>query len=285
MSNDTAMPQRVDVLGGLLRREWQATGRLITGFVVVWVLGVVVLELCYHPFALIAFGCVYARMVGFAAGGGEAFAGCEEFTFALPATRQQRYLARLLLAGSVLLALQLLGIAAIALDLPQLLWRPIVESGFTAPFPAVRPQMLYWLAAALPIACFATTFAVAANAANPAPARLVGLLLPGAAVGLGFLMEVGLWDRITGTISCPALFALAPLALLVGHRSYLRKEGVSRPEAASGGSSTRPWIASGVALVIVVIALLLLTAVTSRVSQAADPSPVRHIPTSPGTPP
>jgi hypothetical protein len=245
MSGD-AQTHRVDVLGTLVRREWLASGRLIIGFVVAWVLGMA-LELCFHPGILLAFGCLYAVVLGTVAGGGEAFAGDEEFTFAMPATRHQRYLARLLLAGSALVALQLLGIAAIALDLPQRLWGLVVESGFTEPFPPARP-LTYWLAAALPIAGFATTFALAANGVGWP--WFGGPLLAAVVMGLGVLAERGAWGEANGFLCCPALAVLAPLALLAGHRSYLHREGVARP------ATGRPGALMALAILLAVILVL-----------------------------
>ena len=57
---------------------------------------------------------------------------------------------RLALGSATVLLFTGVGVLAIALDLPQMLWGAFVNSGFTEPFPVCRPRLLYALAVACP---------------------------------------------------------------------------------------------------------------------------------------
>jgi hypothetical protein len=217
--------------------------------------------LFFHPGFIIAFGVIYAFLAGPRLGGADAAEGSEEFTFALPPTRAERYLARLALGGSTVLLFTLLGVVTIALDLPQTVWGLFVNSGFTEPFPVCRERFLYPLAVAIPFAVFAFSFAIAATAGTRGMVGMawcLGGALAGAALGLAFLGEWALWGEVNGYISVLALFALAPLALLAGYLRYIVKEGVSRPAPAQGSSLA--WIVAAI-----VVALLLLGVLSSLV--------------------
>jgi hypothetical protein len=212
---------------------------------------------------MLGFGMVYALILGAACGGAEAMAGTEEFTFALPATRSERFRARLALGGGALAVMQIVGLVAIACDMPQMLWGLAVDSGFTEPFPQVASRYVYWLAAALPFATFATIFALAAGgnggSAMTRLAWLSGLIVAGMTAGLGFIAESALWGHLNGYVSCSALLVLTVLALLIGHRVYVRKEGISRPDPAAGGSHGWLWSL----MILALLALLLLMMIAS----------------------
>lgn len=255
----SAPTHRVAVFRGLLWREWLAYGRTISAFITLWLVAVFALELCSHPVILLVFGMLYAIVLGNACGGGDASEGSEEFAFALPATRSQRYLARLALGGGVLMVLQVVGVTAIALDLPQMLWGLIVTSGFTEPFPAGTPGVWYWLALALPCAAFATIFAFTANAQGGATlsGSFLGVLVPGLAMAAGFMIEQGSWHDLNGLASCPALLVVTIIALLVGHRRYVRKEGISRPLAPGGRIGA--WVMLALFLVVLCPMVLVFT--------------------------
>ncbi len=250
----------VNVYRGLLWREWLAQRSLVILSPAVWLACGWVLLLFFHPGFIIAFGVIYAFLAGPRFGGADAAEGTEEFSFALPPTRAERYLARLALGGASVLLLTVLGVLTIGLDLPQKVWSLFVNSGFTEPFPACKERFLYPLAVAIPFAVFAFSFALAATAGTRGMVGLSWLLggaLAGAALGLGFLGEWGLWGEINGYISVLALFALAPLALLAGYLRYVVKEGISRP--AREGGATVAWV---VAAVVVVLFLLGLGAIS-----------------------
>ena len=246
---------RVDVWRGLLWRDWIAHGGLMMAALAVWLMCGWVLLIFFHPGWIIGFGVVYAVRVAQALGGGEAAEGSEEFSFALPPTRGERYLARLILGGGSVFVFTVGGTLAIALDLPQALWSIFVNSGFTEPFPACEPRFLYTLAVACPLAVFAFTFATASNAGSRGLAGwswLPGILLAGGVLLGGFLCERPLWQELNGFVACPALLALGAAALLVGYQAYVRKEGISRPAPMASGGARWVWV------VVIVLAVLML---------------------------
>jgi hypothetical protein len=270
----SATGHRVAVMYGLWRDEWLAYGRLITDLTALWLIGIFILELFYHPGFMLGFGVLYALIIGTVCGGAEAMAGTEEFTFALPATRSQRYLARLALGGGVLVVMQIIGLVAIASDLPQVLWGLVADSGFTEPFPRVDARFLYLLAAAFPFATFAIIFAFTAgtNGGGTAtlPAWLTGLSVTGMITALGFIAESATWGHLNGYVSCPALLVLTALVLWIGRDDYMRKEVLSR------GSHGRLW-----ALVIVMLLiemLLIVLWIKPTVPFRSPKSEVRELP-------
>lgn len=229
----------VSVTRGLLWREWLAYGGTLRAALAVWlVCGWVLLIFC-HPGFIIAFGVIWAMVVGAGLGGSDAAEGSEEFALALPPTRSQRYVARTLFGAATVVGFTVLGDLAIALDLPQRVWGLVVDSGFTEPFPPCEARFLHVLAVALPLAAFAFTFAIASQARSRGLAWaswLLGALGGAAVMGAGFVIEVLLWEDLNGYASCTLLFALTPAGLLAGHAGYVRKEGINRPAPMQGSS-------------------------------------------------
>jgi len=222
----------VQVFKGLLWREWLAHGNLLIGTLAIWLVCAWVLLIFFHPGFILGLGTLFAFVAGTTFGGAESSEGSEEFSFSLPPTRGERFLARMALGGGFLAIFLLLGNLTIALDLPQILWSLFVNSGFTEPFPPCRPRFLYVLAIALPLCVFAFSFAIAATAESSGLVSmgwLLGGLGAAAIMGLGFLLEWWLWEELNGYVACPALFALGALGLQTGYFAYGRKEGISRP--------------------------------------------------------
>lgn len=263
-----SLPVGVSVYRGLLWREWLAHGRLVVGALAVWLVCGWVLLLFFHPGMLLAFGVLLAMAMGAVFGGDEAAEGSEEFAFGLPPTRSERYLARMLIGGATVLGFTVLGELATGLDLPQRLWSLVVETGYTEPFPVCEHRFLHVLAVALPFAIFAFTFALAAHARSRGLVWVSWILGAGIGAGvmcLGFLAERLLWgETLNGYVSCAALFALAPAALLAGHALYVRKEGVSRPAPSRG--HTVGCVLIVVVVVVVLVILMLFWTYTARVS-------------------
>src|ERR1051325_5659325 len=79
---------------GLLWSEWFAHSQLLLIFLAVWLVAVWTLPLFTHPGWVLILGALYAIMAGPIYGGGDVLEGCEEFTFALPPTRAERYFSR-----------------------------------------------------------------------------------------------------------------------------------------------------------------------------------------------
>lgn len=250
----------VHVWQGLLWREWLVLRGLFIPALAVWLGGLWVLVLFIHPGFILAFGVLYAILAGPMLGGADAAEGSEEFAFALPPTRGQRYLARALLGLATVLLFTVLGVLAIALDLPQTLWRVVVNSGFTEPFPACEAPCVYPLAVAVPVGVFAFAFRIAADAHGPGLVRVAWLLacvVTALLLGAGFYAERALWRGLNGYVSATALLAAAPLALLAGSAAYRRKEGTSRPAPLRSRSLWWLWLLV-LLPILVVLALVLL---------------------------
>lgn len=212
----------------LVWSEWFTHSRLLLASLFAWLLTVWLLPLVAHPLWILAFGVVYAAVAGPAFGGADIIHGCEEFTFALPATRAQRYGARLLVGGGSLLAFSLMDVLALEGNMSDVLLRVFVSSGL----PAVQlnqPMLLYGLVVAVPVAVFALGFPMAALAASRAVAFTAwvwGVL--GALVVLrgGIQLEELRFDRPNGWIVVPMLAGVSVGSLWVGGRRYRMKEAV-----------------------------------------------------------
>ena len=276
-------PLETNILKGLLWREWLARRNLLLGFLVAWLILLWVLGIFFHPGFLIAFGVIFAFVVGPRLGGADAAEGCEEFSLSLPPTRSQRYLVRMGLGLVSVFLLAGLGSLAIWLDLPQRLWGLVVESGFTEPFPPVEYGFLYLLAVVASLGVFAFTFAIASLANSRglvAGAGLAGVLCAAILLALGLLAEYLLWQNrpLNGYITCPALAAVSTMVLLLGYLAYVhRKEGISRPSPMARGG--RGWWTAVIVVIImvIVVAFLGLRFVGhSQVQTREDPPPVVH---------
>ena len=266
---------------GLLWREWLAHGEMLLSVLAIWLVGGCVLLIFFHPGWVLGFGVLLAFILGHTVGGADASEGSEEFAFALPPTRGERYLARLAFAGGALAAFLVIGLVAIAADLPQVIWGLFVNSGFTEPFPDCRPRFLYAQSFCLPVAVFAFNYAIATAAGSRgtvAVAWLLAAVLAGALMGLGFLGEWMLWKALNGYISCPVLLALGAVGLQSGYLVYIRKEGISRPAPMRGATS---WglLVLGVVVIVPIFMFLLWEDAVERpapppkIYESADPQP------------
>jgi len=257
---------------GLLYKEWLAHRNLIVGFWAVWLVCGPVLMLFHHPAWIFALGLLYAILVAPAVAGMDAAEGSEEFAFSLPPTRSEVFLTRLALAGGNLLALLAVPLLVMWLNLAQLLWGLVAQSGFTEPFFDGGWWAVWtWLALSVPVGVFAASFALAALARSRGGvgfAWLGGTVLTGAVFGLVSLAHVIVTrvffredlgggvtaERFHVWIPCLAVVLFAGLGLFLGYVLYLRKEGISRP-APAGGRRSALWVI--VVVIVVLLALLL----------------------------
>ncbi|MBI3417141.1 MAG: hypothetical protein HY043_17765 [Verrucomicrobia bacterium] len=218
---------RLRVLQGLLWTEWFAHSKLVLAFLMFWLGAVWALPLAVHPGWILSLGFFYAFFAGPAYGGGDVIEGCEEFTFALPATRSERYLARLIIGGGGLVVLTALDLLALGIDLSPILARLYLNTGLLKPLPGLRTGWLYGLILAFPLAVFAISFVLSSVAHSRFlifTAWFWGGLLAMATLYAGLVCEEFLWSQMNGFISCP-LVALASVGVFwLGHRSYCRKE-------------------------------------------------------------
>ena len=173
------------------------------------------------------FGAFFAIVAGPVYGGSDTSEGCEEFTFALPPTRSERYLARLVVGGGALLLLTGMDVLALGLDLSQILAKLFVDSGLIRPRPVFKAGLLYGLVLVLPLSVFAVSFVISAvTHSRPIllSASLWAILFSLGVLRLGLWYEELLWETFNGWFSCPLLALLAAGILWGGGRVYRRKE-------------------------------------------------------------
>jgi hypothetical protein len=212
---------------GLLWCEWFAHSRLLLAFLFVWLAAVWLLPLFTHSGWILFVAAGFALIAGPVYGGGDTIDGCEEFAFSLPATRSERYVARLVVAGGSLLVFTLLDLLALGLDLPQFLARFYIDTGLLNPLPVLKPRLLYGLVLAVPFAVFAFSFALSAVSHSRMlilTAWFWGLLGAMTVTHVAFLYEDFVWGELTGFCSGPLLVTLGVVTLWAGHRGYLLKE-------------------------------------------------------------
>jgi hypothetical protein len=242
---------------GLVWREWIEHRKQIAAFLVAWLIFGWITLLFFHPAWILSFGAIYALSAGSRIGGADAAEGSEEFAFALPPTRRERFLVRLAVAGAPLVVLVGGGLLAIGLDLPQKLWGLFVESGFAEPFPGCEGWW-YALAAVIPAGMFGWTFLFAAEGRSResiGQSWIHALLFSSCVAGLGFLVEWLVWRRPTGWISCPVVAASTLAVLALGERRYRGKEGRGFPAS----RDPRGRLRTLVLLLVILLALVALS--------------------------
>lgn len=215
------------VFRGLLWAEWFAHSRLLLIFLCLWIVSAWTLPVFGSSGWILMLGGVYALLAGPAYGGGDILDGCEEFSFALPATRSERYLARLIVGGGTLLLLTAINLLAIGVDLAQVLAKFYVATGLVQPVTNPKTGVLYGLILTIPLAAFACSFALSSITSSRwiiISAPFWSALVPLALLQLGFWCEELIWKKLTGFIACPVLLAAGAIALLAGHANYRRKE-------------------------------------------------------------
>lgn len=212
---------------GLLWAEWYAHSRVLLIFLAAWLMAVWVLPFFAHPGWILILGPIYALLTGPMYGGGDILDGSEEFSFSLPPTRQERYLARLIVGGGTLLLITAMNLLALGLDLPQVLARLYVQTGIIQPLPILKPGLLYGLIVALPIASFSFAFTISSLTHSRMLIILAwfwGALISLALLQLGFWYEDLLWDQLNGFFACPLLLVSAAGSLIFGYKLFKRKE-------------------------------------------------------------
>ena len=212
---------------GLLWSEWYAHSQVLLIFLAVWLLAVWTLPLFTHPGWILILGGLYALMAGPMYGGADVLEGCEEFTFALPPTRTERFFSRLIVGLGTLLFLCFMNVVALGLDLPQILARLYVQTGIIKPLTVIKPGLLYGLIVALPVAVFAIAFTIS-TVTHSRILILLSWFWAGvsalAALQIGFWYENLVWDTLNGYFACPLLLAVSVAVLGYGHHSFRQKE-------------------------------------------------------------
>jgi hypothetical protein len=262
---------------GLIWRQWVAYGNVLLGVLSAYLVLGWVLPVFHHPGWILGGGAILALFLGVVLGGGDAAEGAEEFSFALPPMRGERYLTRLAFGGAILAAFLFVGLLSIALDLPQLVWGVFADSGFTEPFGKAEPRYIYALAVVCPVAAYVFTYAFAANAKARGLVSLSWLLggsFTAAMTYGGFYFERLLYGHQNAFIATPLVLATAVLIGWSHYSVYVRKEGVSRP--APVGAGGRWWLWALVGGVVLFALFFFLQAGANYV--VAEPGPQRRPP-------
>ncbi len=262
-----------DAWRGLLWCEWFAHSQLVLVFLAAWLAIVWLLPLFADPGWVLLLGGLYALVAGPTYGGGDLMEGCEEFTLALPATRAERYVARLVVGGGTLLVLTAMDVLAMGLDLSQTLARLYVDTGLVQPMQVAHPGLLYGLVFALPFAAFAFSFGLAAvtrSRAQVFAASFWGALAALLVLRVAGHYEHAVWGQLNGLIACPLLMGLASAAVGVGYLGYQHKE-VGAP-VTPFHLPGRWWAWAALFLVGLAVALWLASWVAGQLPAALRPS-------------
>ncbi len=243
-------------LHGALKQEWLANGRVLSWFWSMWVALELVAPLFDHPLWTLVFGLAFGLVAIPGIAGGDALAGSEEFVFAQPMTRSTLFFVRSFVAIGTLVALQLLGLGAIALGVPGRLWSAVVDSGFTVPSAgASLAWYIYALVAPFAFAsCIFTSSALSQGSRAGRGAIILGGLIAAIAGALALAAERLAWGRATGAIAGPSMAALGVAALRYGHHRFMRKEGVSHAQVPA--SAGRLMMVAAVFLLMVVMMVI-----------------------------
>ncbi|MSU34048.1 MAG: hypothetical protein EXS36_02850 [Pedosphaera sp.] len=222
--------QRLRRIGTLLWSEWFAHSRLFLFFLLCWLAVIWLLPLVAQPLWVVLFPILYALVAAPAFAGADVIHGCEEFMLSMPPTRSERFSSRLLFGGGSLLLFTGMTLAALNLNLSDILNRLFLNTGLIQGLQGLQvrqPRLLYSLVVVFPFTVFASSFSMAALARTRTvafSAWVWGSLVALGTLRLGLWLEESLWEQLTGAISVPLLVALGFLVLLAAWRLYLRKE-------------------------------------------------------------
>lgn len=217
---------------GLIWCEWYTRSKLLLLFLAGWVTSVWVLSFSANPAWILLLGACYAVVAGTVFGGSDTIEGCEEFTFSLPPSRGDVYMARLIVGGGALLIFTVIDLLALGLDLPQVLAKVYVDSGLIRPYPTFRSGLLYGLVVAVPLSVFSFSFVVSSITHSRGlvlTSWFWSLVATLALLRLGFWYEDFTWQNLNGYFSCPLLLSSAVIALCGGYWLYLKKETGNQP--------------------------------------------------------
>ena len=210
----------------LLWSEWFAHSHLVLLTLVSWLAVVWAVPLFAHPLWVLAPGVLFSVVAGPAFGGVDVIHGVEEFSFAFPITRSERFLSRLLLGGFLTVFISGAGVFLLEDRLADVVVRAFISAGLTPG--EVNPSViLYSLVIGFPFTVFALGFSVAALATGRTLAFtswIWGLLGALAILRLAVQWEEQRYDRLSGRIAVPMLVCAGLGSLATAWRLDLRKE-------------------------------------------------------------
>ena len=243
---------------GIVWREKLDYGKTITTILSLWIAAQFVLQMFFHPGFILAFGCIYALIIGMKAGGNEVSDGAEEFSFSLSSPRSIRYKCKYIYGLKPLLLILVLGLLTIYFNLSQLIWSLFVDSDLNNPY-AIKKAELFWyiLSFLLPVCLYTTIFSATIctyGRSNLIKAVLAGLFISGLAVIIIVILYYKTEPLVVNILSILILGLVISISCWLSYKTYCFKEGVSvsRPSVAS---STRSGIIIIIAILLIIIFL------------------------------
>lgn len=211
---------------GLLWSEWFAHAHLLAFTLFGWLAAVWIVPLFAHPLWVLAPGLLFAVIAGPAFGGVDVIHGVEEFSFAFPVTRSERFITRLALGGFLSVSISAAGVFILENRLADVVARAFISTGLT-PVEVNPSTLLYSLVIGFPFAVFALGFSVATLATGRTLAFtswLWGVLGALSMLRISVHWEEQRYERLNGKFAVPLLIVAGLLSLAVAWRLYLRKE-------------------------------------------------------------
>ncbi len=212
---------------GLIWCEWFSHSYLLLTFLGIWLLGVWVLPLAAHPGWILLVAALFAMLAGPAYGGGDVIEGAEEFTLALPATRGERYLARLTVGGGATLFFSALDLACLQLDWSQAIGSFFLDTRILSVSELAQPGLVYGFSMTLPFTLFSTSFVIAAIAHSRILALsswFVGGMAALIWTQVGNWYENWVWGEIRGWFTAFVCLLWSGMCLFFGYYRYVNKE-------------------------------------------------------------
>lgn len=241
---------------GLLWRQWVLYKNTLLWFLSVWLIGLWILPLFNHPAWIAVFGLVYAFLLAPSMGGADAAEGSEEFAFALPTSRGEQYLARMTMGLVPLVLLCFVGLVAIKVQAPQIVWGWVVETGFTEPnVQSQQPRAAYANSLLLPLALFGALFCLSAMGLVTNMASMLAILLTGLVYNAAYWAEQRYSHSPDGDYVVAGLAVQALGTLLGGYYLYTHKEGMSKPS--NGIRSNSPLAVIGWIVLFLMVLILM----------------------------
>ncbi len=224
---------RWTVYRGLLWREWRLFHPHLFWFLSTWLIGIFILRIFDTPPWVGLFAGVFALYLSPSSGGSDISEGSEEFAFALPVSRAEHYLARMVFGLFWVAFFCLPGLALVVYDVPGTLWSWFVESGFTEST-KIEGDVLRLIIQASIVGAFSIYGVIFSNAALCRSGRSVngavftGLVLIGIVTLVSQFLLPKYLHKSGFTLSLFNLTALSIAELAGGFWGYVRKEASLR---------------------------------------------------------
>ena len=283
MLNDKYQQGSVEALkAGIIWREKLDYGKTLINFLSIWVAAQFVLQIFFHPGFILAYGSIYALLIGAKSGGNEVTDGAEEFSFSLAVPRSARYKCKYIYGLKPLLLILVLSLLTIYFNLSQIVWGLFVESGLNNPYSEKKAELFWYILAFLVPICLHTTifsFSICTYGRSHLNRSLfAGILICGFAVIVIAIIYNYCDIIITNILTVLILVPVITSSIWISFKSYCYKEGMSISRQNEGARS-RAGIITVILILIVLFFLMLFWAsfgvVRSTSSDISPNSPVK----------